>query len=66
MPSEVLRPRATWADGEAYDRQAGALARMFVENFAAYADGVPEAVRNAGPRVSGDAPRLEQAGPGEG
>jgi phosphoenolpyruvate carboxykinase (ATP) len=66
VPSEVLRPRATWADGEAYDRQAGALARMFVENFAAYADGVSDAVRAAGPRVDGDGPRLERAGPGEG
>jgi phosphoenolpyruvate carboxykinase (ATP) len=66
VPSEVLRPRATWADGDAYDRQAGALARMFVENFAAYEDGVSEAVRAAGPQVDGDGPRLRQAGPGEG
>jgi len=66
VPSEVLRPRATWLDGEAYDRQAGALARMFVENFAAYADGVSEAVRAAGPQIAGDGPRLQQAGPGEG
>jgi phosphoenolpyruvate carboxykinase (ATP) len=66
VPSEVLRPRATWADGEAYDRQAGALARMFVENFAAYAEGVSDAVRAAGPQIDGDGPRLQQAGPGEG
>jgi phosphoenolpyruvate carboxykinase (ATP) len=66
VPSEVLRPRATWADRDAYDTQAAALARLFVENFAAYADGVSEAVRAAGPRVDGDAPRLRQAGPGEG
>src|SRR6478736_6526302 len=66
VPSEVLRPRATWLDGEAYDRQAGALARMFVENFAAYADGVSDAVRAAGPQIAGDGPRLQQAGPGEG
>jgi phosphoenolpyruvate carboxykinase (ATP) len=66
VPNEVLRPRATWADGDAYDRQAGALARMFVENFAAYEDGVSEAVRAAGPQVDGDGPRLRQAGPGEG
>src|ERR1700741_658086 len=45
VPSEVLQPRATWADREAYDRQAAALARMFVENFRVYADGVSEAVR---------------------
>ena len=66
VPSEFLRPRTTWADAEAYDRQAASLALMFTENFAAYADGVPEAVRDAGPKVSADAARLEAAGPGEG
>jgi phosphoenolpyruvate carboxykinase (ATP) len=67
VPAGVLQPRATWADGAAYDRQANALARMFVENFGAYADGVSEAVRAAGPRVVDDhAPELRVAGPGEG
>jgi phosphoenolpyruvate carboxykinase (ATP) len=66
VPADVLQPRATWADGDAYDRQAAALATMFVENFAAYADGVPESVRAAGPRVRADAPHLKVAGPGEG
>jgi phosphoenolpyruvate carboxykinase (ATP) len=66
VPSEVLRPRDTWSDPEAYDRQAAALARMFAENFTAYADRVPEEVRAAGPKVSADATRLEEAGPGEG
>jgi len=66
VPSEVLRPRSTWPDGEAYDRQAAALARMFAENFAAYEDGVPEAVRAAGPRVGTAAVRLTESPPGEG
>ncbi len=68
VPSEVLQPRATWADPAAYDHQAAALARMFVENFAAYADGVPASVRQAGPKVVPDpaAPDLKVAGPGEG
>jgi hypothetical protein len=40
---------------------------MFVENFAAFADGVPEPVRAAGPRVdSGATTKLAVAGPGEG
>ena len=51
VPSEILRPRDTWADPAAYDAKAQDLARMFVENFEAYADGVPEEVRSAGPRV---------------
>jgi phosphoenolpyruvate carboxykinase (ATP) len=67
VPPEFLQPRATWADGEAYDRQAAALGHMFVENFTAYADGVPASVRAAGPRVTGAAaPDLPVAGPGEG
>jgi phosphoenolpyruvate carboxykinase (ATP) len=68
VPAAFLQPRSTWADPAAYDRQAAALARMFVENFAAYADGVPESVRAAGPIVSDDdsGPELKVAGPGEG
>ena len=68
VPAEFLQPRSTWADAAAYDRQAAALARMFVENFAAFADGVPDAVRDAGPRIlaDDDAPELKVAGPGEG
>ena len=51
VPSKVLRPRETWADPAAYDAKAHELAAMFAENFEDYADGVSEAVRNAGPRV---------------
>ena len=67
VPSEFLQPRSTWADPDAYDRQANALAHMFAENFTAYADGVSESVRAAGPRVDDHgAPELPVAGPGEG
>jgi phosphoenolpyruvate carboxykinase (ATP) len=51
VPPEFLQPRSTWQDTAAYDLQARKLARMFAENFAAYADGVPPAVRGAGPRI---------------
>jgi len=54
VPDEVLVPRATWADKEAFDSTARRLARMFHDNFVAYADGVTEAVRNAGPINPGD------------
>jgi phosphoenolpyruvate carboxykinase (ATP) len=50
VPDVALDPRGTWADGEAYDAAAGKLAAMFQENFAKYADRVPETVRAAGPR----------------
>ena len=50
VPSEVLRPRATWADAEAYDAQARKLADMFRESFKRYEDGVSEEIRAAGPK----------------
>ncbi len=51
VPQEVLRPRTTWADPAAYDRQAQALARMFVSNFATFAPSVSAEVVAAGPRA---------------
>jgi len=49
VPSEVLDPRGTWADPDAYDRQAVKLARMFRDNFNRFT-GASEAIRNAGPK----------------
>lgn len=50
VPTEVLTPRNTWRDKDAYDKQARDLARRFNENFKNYADGVSEAVRAAAPK----------------
>ena len=50
VPAGVLNPRSTWRDGAAYDEQAAKLARLFVENFEAFAAGVTPEVRAAGPR----------------
>ena len=55
VPSRVLRPRDTWTDPAAYDVKARELAAMFADNFEDIAAGVPEAVRNAGPRIEGPA-----------
>jgi phosphoenolpyruvate carboxykinase (ATP) len=49
VPDEVLFPRNTWPDTAAYDAAARKIAGMFHDNFAKYADGVSEAIRNAGP-----------------
>ena len=51
VPSEVLKPRTTWADGAAYDEQAAKLARMFVENFKTFEQGVTAEVLAAGPNA---------------
>jgi phosphoenolpyruvate carboxykinase (ATP) len=51
VPTEVLDPRSTWADKEAYDAQARKLASMFVENFEAFEADVDPAVIKAGPQV---------------
>ena len=51
VPSEVLQPRNTWSDKEAYDRQARDLARRFNENFKKYESGVSEGVRAVAPKV---------------
>ncbi len=49
VPSEVLIPRNTWQDKEAYDRQAADLATRFKKNFQQFTLPSDE-VRNAGPR----------------
>ncbi len=49
VPTEILNPRSTWRDGAAYDSQARKLARMFTDNFVAYARDLPADVCAAGP-----------------
>ena len=50
VPAEVLSPRSTWADGEAYDASATKLAKMFKANFEKFADQVGDEVKAAGPK----------------
>ena len=40
VPSEILRPRESWADGSAYDASARKLAALFTKNFEKYASQV--------------------------
>ena len=51
VPSEVLVPKQTWSDGEAYDAAADKLAAMFNENFKRYSEGVSDSVNASAPRI---------------
>jgi phosphoenolpyruvate carboxykinase (ATP) len=48
VPAEVLQPRETWADKDAYDRQAAQLQAMFEENHRSYASGHSDDEADAG------------------
>jgi phosphoenolpyruvate carboxykinase (ATP) len=51
VPTAVLNPRNTWANGADYDAQAATLARMFVKNFKTFEQGVTAEVLAAGPNA---------------
>lgn len=51
VPDEVLTPRNTWEDKEAYDAKALYLAKQFVENFSQFNDFVSEEIKNAAPNI---------------
>jgi phosphoenolpyruvate carboxykinase (ATP) len=51
VPSDVLIPRDTWDDAEAYDRTARKLAILFRKNFVQFESGSTEEVLAAGPSV---------------
>ncbi len=48
VPPELLNPRSSWDDSEAYDAKAAHLAGLFRKNFEQF-DGVTPEVRAAGP-----------------
>lgn len=51
VPAEVLQPRITWTDKDAYDRQATDLAKRFNINFTKYEAGVSDEVKAAAPKT---------------
>lgn len=51
VPSEILNPRATWADKNAYDTTANSLAEKFVKNFEKFAAETDVSILAAAPKV---------------
>ena len=50
VPSEVLSPRATWNDDEAYYKMAFKLTNAFRENFKKFEEHASEEIRRGGPQ----------------
>ncbi|MHA7128610.1 phosphoenolpyruvate carboxykinase (ATP) [Algoriphagus namhaensis] len=51
VPSEVLNPRDTWSDTQAYDQQARDLAQAFVENFKKFENTASADILSGAPRI---------------
>jgi phosphoenolpyruvate carboxykinase (ATP) len=49
VPNEVLKPRQTWKNPNAYDEKARHLATLFRENFKQFEAGVSDEVKASGP-----------------
>jgi phosphoenolpyruvate carboxykinase (ATP) len=51
VPAELLNPKNTWTDKDAYDQKAKYLAGLFVKNFEKYSGGVHAEVLEAAPKL---------------
>jgi phosphoenolpyruvate carboxykinase (ATP) len=52
VPTEILNPRDTWSDKEAYDAKARHLVELFIENFSKFEDYVDEKILAAAPKAA--------------
>ncbi|MBL4906281.1 MAG: phosphoenolpyruvate carboxykinase [Sneathiella sp.] len=50
VPSDILNPRNTWADKQAYDEKAQHLVNLFIENFEQFTQYVTEDVMKSAPK----------------
>ena len=51
VPREILNPKNTWENGEAFDIKANEVADLFHKNFLKYADQASEEIKDASPNV---------------
>ncbi len=51
VPTEVLNPRNTWSDKDAYDHQAAHLANLFLKNFEKFSEGASEEILEGAPKI---------------
>ena len=51
VPKEILKPKNTWSDKDAYDSKADQLARLFVDNFRQFEDQAADDIKAAGPQI---------------
>ena len=51
VPLSVLEPWSSWPSREEYDRRYRDLAMRFIQNFAKFTDGTPQAVIDSGPKL---------------
>lgn len=51
VPAEILNPRNTWNDKQAYDHKANELATAFLQNFKQFEEFADEAIIKALPKV---------------
>ena len=52
VPDNLLNPRSTWSDKDAYDEKANSLAMAFVKNFEQYVNHSNSEIINAGPTIT--------------
>ncbi len=51
VPEDILNPKNTWDDKDAYDQKAKQLAANFIENFKQYEEFVSPEVIGSGPKI---------------